>query len=58
MLVRDDGVGFDKVEVTARKDRGLGLMNIQSRMSMADSIVQIESERGKGTKVFINVKLD
>lgn len=58
LLIRDNGIGFDINEVAQRKDKGLGLKNIESRVSMADSTVKIDSALGKGTKVFINVKLD
>lgn len=58
LTVSDDGVGFDVEEVANRVDKGLGLMNIESRVSMVESTVKIDSSPSNGTKVFIHVKTD
>ena len=58
LKISDNGVGFDMKEVMDRSDKGLGLMNIESRVSMVDSKVSFESSPGKGTKVFISVKTE
>lgn len=51
----DDGKGFDSSRLTEKK--GLGLSNIDSRLQMINGTIRYESALGKGTQVFINVKL-
>ena len=48
--VEDDGNGFDKAKVR----NGIGLHNVQTRVSSLDGIVTLESVLGKGTTVFIS----
>jgi len=50
--VEDDGVGF---EVQAADTRGYGLRNIEARAVMIRAQLQIESERGRGTRVMLHV---
>jgi PAS domain S-box-containing protein len=55
LRVRDDGVGFEAGAVlggAATVDRrGLGLHGIRERAALLGGVVQIESERGKGTMI-------
>ncbi len=52
LQVEDDGVGF---EVQAPDTRGYGLRNIEARAVMMHAQLQIESERGRGTRVMLHV---
>ncbi|MDA2910888.1 PAS domain-containing protein [Nitrospiraceae bacterium AH_259_D15_M11_P09] len=52
LQVEDDGVGF---EVQAADTRGHGLRNIEARAVTMRAQLQIESERGRGTRVVLHV---
>lgn len=54
---KDDGKGFD-IE-NARKDvkKGLGLKNIESRLSVVNGTFVLKSELGKGTQSFIEIPI-
>ncbi|MFO7274299.1 MAG: histidine kinase [Bacillota bacterium] len=52
--VIDDGVGFDPAEGAGRVDR-FGLTNMRERVGMVDGRLDVVSERGKGTRVRIEV---
>ena len=52
LQVEDDGVGF---EVQAADRRGHGLRNIEARAVTMRAQLQIESERGRGTRVVLHV---
>lgn len=56
---QDDGVGFDQKEVASRDgmSSGLGMKNIESRISVADSNLVIDTGHGKGTKVHITMQI-
>ncbi len=49
VTVEDNGVGFNKDEVK----NGIGLHNLQTRVSSLDGHFTLESEAGRGTTVFI-----
>ena len=53
VTITDDGAGFDVKEVTVRN--GLGLSNIKSRTVLIGGTATIDSERGKGTFISIQV---
>jgi PAS domain S-box-containing protein len=55
LMVSDAGAGFDAEE--ARKNRGLGLVSMQERVYLVHGTFSIESEPGKGTKIFAAVPL-
>ena len=57
--VQDDGQGFDKCVLTAKKpsERGLGLMSIHERVSLMGGKVHIQSSTGEGTTVFFEIPL-
>ena len=54
--VQDDGVGFDP-QATLSKigKKGLGLVGIQERLDVLKGTLHIESQPGRGTKLFITV---
>jgi signal transduction histidine kinase len=54
--IEDDGVGFDVRAVQADgKRRGLGLIAMQERLSGIGGTLSIDSKRGQGTKLLIQL---
>ena len=51
MMVEDNGVGFDQEEGAA----GIGLQNINSRATLLNGNVTIDSEPGSGTLVTVEI---
>jgi signal transduction histidine kinase len=54
VIVRDNGVGF---EVQMPEQRGLGLLNIRERLLSLNGRCRIESAKGAGTTVSVQVPL-
>lgn len=59
--VQDDGVGFD-VETTMReyknkKDSSLGMVNLRERAALVEGTLNIDSAKGKGTKISVAIPL-
>lgn len=52
IIYNDDGKGFD-VNQTISTTSGMGLFNIQNRIKMAGGNINIQSEIGKGTSIYI-----
>ena len=52
-IIADDGVGFD-VEA-ATQNQGSGLANIQERLKTVNSLMNITSNPGKGTEIYLTV---
>ena len=57
LTVVDNGRGFDLAQVLQDKQRGLGLRNIESRLSVVDGRVRFESAPGQGTRVAVQIRL-
>ena len=55
VIVEDDGRGFDP-QAAARGGR-LGLQGMWERAALIGGTVQVESEPGRGTAVFVRVPL-
>jgi len=60
VIVQDDGVGFDPAEITAStKTPGkLGLFSVRERVGYLRGRVEIESERGKGSRIVIILPIE
>jgi signal transduction histidine kinase len=57
--IRDDGVGLDKSALTSgNKQSGLGLLGIRHRLESLGGMLQLDSERGRGTHVRISIPLE
>jgi signal transduction histidine kinase len=54
VFVEDDGIGFDKKNTA----KGIGLKNIQDRITSLGAQISIESEIGKGVHILIKIKQD
>jgi len=52
LIVEDNGIGSD---LSQKKDHGIGLMNIESRVESLDGILTYETEPGKGTVVIVSI---
>ena len=55
LIIEDNGVGFD---VEAGASRGLGLTGMRERAALFGGTLEIESEPGKGTTLFIRIPAD
>ncbi|MEG0546532.1 MAG: histidine kinase [Oscillospiraceae bacterium] len=56
ICIIDDGVGFDPAEVAADDKIHIGIENVRSRLKdLSNGTLTIESEKGKGTKVIIQI---
>lgn len=53
-IVEDDGCGFDPA-VAGRAEQRLGIYGIRERAELLGGTLTIESERGRGTSLFIEV---
>ncbi|WP_425576736.1 sensor histidine kinase [Nibrella saemangeumensis] len=57
LSVVDNGHGFDFDDVMKDRDRGLGLRNIESRLSVVDGHVTFDVAPGRGSKIYVQVPL-
>tara|TARA_R110002049_G_scaffold305738_1_gene503147 strand:- start:18158 stop:20179 length:2022 start_codon:yes stop_codon:yes gene_type:complete len=51
LTIIDDGVGFD----VDKAKKGIGIKNIHSRINEIEGILNIKSEKGKGTTIIITI---
>jgi signal transduction histidine kinase len=58
-VVQDDGTGFDLEEIAATYDQrySFGLLNMRERAELIDAELTIDSEPGKGTRVYLDVPI-
>jgi Signal transduction histidine kinase len=54
-IVEDNGIGFDSKSID--KKNSFGLLGIKERLAVLGGELIIDSYPGKGTKIFITVKL-
>jgi signal transduction histidine kinase/GAF domain-containing protein len=59
VLIEDDGSGFDVEEVANRQtsEPGLGLIGIRERVTALGGRLEIQSQPGRGTKLFVEIPL-
>ena len=56
ITVSDDGVGFDPAQRLSDDKAHIGIENVRERLhTMMDASVRVESERGRGTNVWITI---
>jgi len=61
LLIADDGTGFDVEEYRALRDneeRGFGLVGMRERVELLQGYMEVSSQKGKGTSVFVKIPLD
>jgi two-component system, chemotaxis family, CheB/CheR fusion protein len=58
LIIEDDGVGFDPVVTVQRSgERGLGVIGMRERTALAGGTLDVESQVGQGTTIFVRVPL-
>ena len=55
LMVTDDGIGFDPEAIP--ENEGMGLKNIRSRVAKLEGHIEIDSNRGNGTSISIEVEV-
>jgi len=58
ITVEDNGVGFNKKENLKKKDSGMGLSNLQTRVAYLKGNIDFESEENEGTTVNVHINID
>jgi two-component system CheB/CheR fusion protein len=58
LIVEDNGKGFEPDAVSAKDERSIGLLNMRERASFVGGALQIESNKGDGTTVFVRIPTD
>ena len=58
MSVLDDGKGFDYDEAVKDRQSGLGLRNIESRLSVVDGHVTFDVAPGRGSRIHVQARLN
>jgi len=53
LVVEDNGVGFDPAERDLARDKGIGILGMHERASLIGASLQIESQPGQGTAVYL-----
>ncbi len=56
LMVEDDGVGFDPIRL--RKEAGIGLENLKARVGKLGGILNIDSGKGAGTTISIDIPIN
>jgi signal transduction histidine kinase len=55
VLIKDNGIGFDKEQVVAQKKKNAGLNNIRTRAKLFKGKLKIESHPNLGTCLIITI---
>ena len=55
LIVEDDGTGFDPGHAGRAERGGFGLLGMQERAALVGASLQIESEVGRGTTIFVRM---
>ena len=53
LVIEDNGVGFDLGERDVARDKGIGIIGMHERASLIGAALQIESQPGQGTAVYL-----
>jgi two-component system NarL family sensor kinase len=56
LMIRDNGIGFESVEISKR--RGIGLRNMRERVEFIGGDFEIVSELNLGTEITVLLNLD
>jgi signal transduction histidine kinase len=57
LVVEDNGVGFDpEFAVSAERGHGLGLVGMRERANLIGGEIELESEAGRGTAIYVKVR--
>jgi signal transduction histidine kinase len=55
LSVSDNGIGFDTEEIKHQPNRGIGLRNIESRLSILKGRIIFDVAKGKGSQILIEI---
>ncbi len=55
MLISDDGIGLTKSKITNGNNSGMGLLNMKERIANFNGSVKIDSQKGAGTVIIIEI---
>lgn len=61
LIIEDDGVGFDVEQVSSESNQGrqnLGLAGMYERSALLGGTLEIESEPGRGTSLYVRLPLE
>jgi len=58
ITVEDNGIGFNKKESLKKKDAGMGLSNLQTRVAYLKGIIDFETEENEGTTVNVHININ
>lgn len=60
-VVKDNGIGFDVekklADISQDQERGFGLLGMNERAEFVGGTVNIQSQEGKGTRVFVSIPI-
>jgi len=56
--VIDNGTGFDTEEIDRKIHHGIGLLGIEHRLKVLGGRLDLKSEPGRGTQMFITIPLE
>jgi two-component system, chemotaxis family, CheB/CheR fusion protein len=57
LVIEDDGRGFDRSRATTNTETAIGLIGMDERASLVGGTLEIETEVGRGTTVFVRIPL-
>jgi signal transduction histidine kinase len=57
LVIEDNGKGYTAAHEAVGDDRGMGLTNMQERAALIGGEVEVETEAGAGTTIFVRVPL-
>ena len=57
LVITDDGDGFDPGSLSPAQGSGLGLFGMRERLTLVGGVVEVESAKGKGTRIAARVPL-
>ena len=58
LVIDDDGRGFGTTSIAEANSRGIGLLGMQERASLAGGTLEVKSAPGDGTTIVLRVPLD
>lgn len=58
LVIEDNGKGYAAEHETASDDKGMGLTNMRERAALIGGRVEVESEPGSGTTIFVRVPVE
>jgi signal transduction histidine kinase len=58
LVVKDNGIGFDKDKVMKNPKNGIGIRNIEGRLSVINGKVFFDVANGRGSVILVDVNLD